>query len=73
MLVVKITPRKTKYVDIAEDNGGFYCKIFEDENGTILCDDFYINEGSIPKCIKDSAERRKRAIKLANEYVRRNY
>ena len=73
MLVVKITPRRTKYVQVTEDNGGFYCKVYEDENGTTLCDDFYIDRKQIPQSLKEPAERRKKALQLADEYVRRNY
>ena len=70
MLVVKISSRRTKFVQLTEDRAGYFCQVFEDENGKCECDNFFI---TIPFGIKDAGERRKMAIRLADERVRGMY
>lgn len=76
MLRVQLSPRRVKFVDVQPDNGinkgGYYCKVYEDENGQFECDSFTIDKRSFPPTITD-AERRNRAIKLANERVKQMY
>lgn len=76
MLKVQLSPRRVKFVDVQPDNGinkgGYYCKVYEDENGQSECDSFTIDKRAFPPTMTD-AERRNRAIKLANERVKQMY
>ena len=78
MLKVALTPKRTLYAEIEQDNGnnkkGFYCRVFEDENCTIEKDyGITIRQEEIPMTITDPNERRKKAIKLADEKIRKLY
>lgn len=76
MLRVQLSPRHIKFVDVQPDNGinngGYYCKVYEDENGHLECDSFTIDKRAFPPTMTD-AERRNRAIKLADERVKQMY
>lgn len=73
MLAVKISSRRTKYVQVMEDGNGFYCEVFDDAAGKAYFDEFYIDGKKIPYNLKEPTERRKKALQLADEYVRRTY
>ena len=76
MLKVQVTSRRAKFVDVQPDNGinkgGYYCKVYEDDGGMYECDSFTIDKRSFPPTMA-IAERRNRAIKLANERVKQMY
>ena len=78
MLKVQLTPRRVLYAELEPDNGtnkgGFYCRVFEDEECAQEKDyGITIRKEEIPQSITDANERRKKAIKLADEKIRKLY
>jgi hypothetical protein len=76
MLKVQLSPRRVKFVDVQPDNGinkgGYYCRVYEDENGQSECDSFTIDKRAFPPSMTDT-DRRRRAIKLADERVKQMF
>ena len=69
MLRLPLTTRRVVFVEIQPDNGinkgGFYCQVYEDENGKYEHDGFTISKNEIPPSVTDTEERRKKAISIA--------
>ena len=73
MLVVKVSPRRTVYVELTPDTppnkGGFYGEVFADENKEFKLDDFTIQGASL----RGFDDKRKQAIVMANDKVKRMF
>jgi len=77
MLRVQLTPRRALFVSLTDDTfpnkGGYYCQVFEDEDGKCERDTFTISKHEIAPSITDNTERRKKAMVIANQRVKQMY
>ncbi|MCQ2739784.1 MAG: hypothetical protein MJ237_06110 [bacterium] len=76
MLVVQVSPRRTKYVKFTDDTkpnvGGYFCQVYEDANGEFECDTFTIDKSEV-RGGKTDAERLRLAKMVANNRVKYMY
>lgn len=73
MLVVKVSPRRTVYVELTEDTfpnkGGYYGEVYADENKEFKLDDFTLQG----RDLRGFDNPRKQAIVMANDKVKRMF
>ena len=73
MIVVKVSPRRTVYVELTPDTppnkGGYYGEIYADEDKEFKLDVFTI-QGS---ALRGFDDKRKQAIVMANDKVKRMF